>query len=100
MSPVLAKRLLVYPSPLQTFYSSFLPQTPGLLTLQCTGMERSVTVPAGSSGSRCTPSPALPRAAFARLGLPGPRRVTWGLFCTKLGFFNCGISDPEAAELG
>lgn len=80
MSSALAKRLLVYPSPLQTFYPPFLPQTPGLLTLQCMGMERSVTVPAGGGGSSRAPSSALQRAAFARLGLPRPRRITWGLF--------------------
>lgn len=79
-SPALAKRLLVYPSPLQTFSALFLPQTPGLLTLQCMGTERNVTVLAGGGGSRRAPSPALQRAVFARLGLPRPRRITWGLF--------------------
>lgn len=73
------KGCLFTPAHCKPFYSPFLPQTPGLLTPPCMGTESNVTVLAGGGGSRA-PSPALQRAAFARLGLPGPRRVTWGWF--------------------
>lgn len=80
--PLPSQKVACLPSPLQTFYSCFLLHTPGLLTQQCTGMKRSGTVCAG--GSCRAPSPALQRAAFARLGLPRPRK---GLVLDKAGIF-------------